>query len=201
MKYKGYTGIVEFDEEAGVLHGRVVGLRDVITFQGDSVAEVTRAFRDSVDDYLEFCAERGESPEKPYSGQFVLRIDPQLHRVISHAAEERGVSLNSLVEEKLTSAFSLEGLSESGAFSRAEEDLEEGALLVGGGGGTKGPISRPKRPATPGKAPARRHPRPSVSLEGEAPSPAAAVKRRAPLSSSEVPKSPAKRKTDKGRRG
>jgi predicted HicB family RNase H-like nuclease len=105
MRYKGYTGIVEFDEESGVLFGRVVGLRDGITFQGDSVAEVTQAFHDSVDDYLEFCAERGESPEKPFSGQFVLRIDPQLHRAISHVAEERGVSLNSLVEQQLKMAF------------------------------------------------------------------------------------------------
>ncbi len=73
MKYKGYTGVVELDEESAVLFGRVIGLRDVITFQGSSVAEVIQAFHDSVDDYLEFCAERGESPEKPYSGQFVLR--------------------------------------------------------------------------------------------------------------------------------
>ena len=56
MKYKGYTGIAEFDDEAGIIFGRVAGLRDVITFQGESVAEVTRAFHDSVDDYLEFCA-------------------------------------------------------------------------------------------------------------------------------------------------
>jgi predicted HicB family RNase H-like nuclease len=61
MKYKGYTGIVEYDEESQVLCGRVIGLRDVITFEGDSGPEVTQAFQDSVDDYLAFCAERGES--------------------------------------------------------------------------------------------------------------------------------------------
>src|SRR5262249_13545345 len=105
MKYKGYTGVVEFDEESGSLYGRVIGLRDVITFQGESVAEVTQAFHDSVDDYLEFCAKRGRAPEKPYSGQFVLRIDPKLHRAVSHAAEERGQSLTSLVEETLAVAF------------------------------------------------------------------------------------------------
>ena len=105
MKYKGYTGVVEFDEESVTLFGHVIGLRDGITFQGDSVAEIIQAFHDSVDDYLEFCAERGESPEKPFSGQFVLRIDPQLHRAMSHAAEERGVSLNSLIEEQLRAAF------------------------------------------------------------------------------------------------
>jgi predicted HicB family RNase H-like nuclease len=105
MKYKGYTGVVEFDEDSNTLFGHVIGLRDGITFQGDSVSEVIQAFHDSVDDYLEFCAERGESPEKPFSGQFVLRIDPQLHRAMSHAAEERGVSLNSLVEEQLRAVF------------------------------------------------------------------------------------------------
>jgi predicted HicB family RNase H-like nuclease len=105
MKYKGYTGVVEFDEESGVLFGRVIGLRGAITFQGESVAEVIQAFHDSVDDYLEFCAQRGTNPEKPFSGQFVLRIDPKLHRAISHAAEERGVSLNALVEESLRAIF------------------------------------------------------------------------------------------------
>ena len=88
MKYKGYTGVVEFDEESGSLYGRVIGLRDVITFQGESVAEVTQAFRDSVDDYLEFCAKRGRTPEKPYSGQFVLRIDPGLHRAVPRRGGE-----------------------------------------------------------------------------------------------------------------
>ena len=105
MKYKGYTGVVEFDEESGSLHGRVIGLRDVITFQGESVVEVTQAFRDSVDDYLEFCAKRGRTPDRPYSGQFVLRIDPGLHRALSHAAEEKGQSLTSLVEEVLAARF------------------------------------------------------------------------------------------------
>ncbi len=114
MKYKGYTGVVEFDEESGTLCGRVVGLRDFISFEGESVAEVTQAFHDSVDVYLELCAERGESPEKPYSGQFVLRIDPHLHRVMSHAAEERGASLNSLIEERLKEAFGLASPGNSG---------------------------------------------------------------------------------------
>jgi predicted HicB family RNase H-like nuclease len=107
MKYKGYTGMVELDEESGSLFGRVIGLRDVITFQGESVTEVVQAFHDSVDDYLEFCTERGESLEKPYSGQFVLRIDPQLHREMAIAAEERNLSLNALVEDVLRRAFTV----------------------------------------------------------------------------------------------
>jgi predicted HicB family RNase H-like nuclease len=101
MKYKGYTGVAEFDNEAGVIFGHVIGLRDVITFQGESVEELNEAFHDSVDDYLEFCESRGESPEKPFSGQFILRIKSELHRALSNAAEAEGVSLNSLVESRL----------------------------------------------------------------------------------------------------
>ena len=70
----------------------------MITFQGESVAEVTQAFHDSVDDYLEFCQERGESPEKPYSGQFVLRLSPPLHRELANLAQARSISLNALIE-------------------------------------------------------------------------------------------------------
>jgi predicted HicB family RNase H-like nuclease len=105
MKYKGYAGVVELDEGSGVLFGRVIGLRDVITFQGSSVTEVVQAFHDSVDDYLEFCAERGESPEKPYSGQFVLRVDPRLHGAMARAAEAQSTSLNALIEDALERTF------------------------------------------------------------------------------------------------
>ena len=59
LDYKGYNGKVEFDEEAGIFHGEVVDLRDVITFQGKSVDELEKAFQDSINDYLEFCEERG----------------------------------------------------------------------------------------------------------------------------------------------
>jgi predicted HicB family RNase H-like nuclease len=62
MKYKGYAGLVQYDAEARLLHGEVLDLRDVVTFQGRSVEEVEKAFRDSVDDYLAFCAERAAAP-------------------------------------------------------------------------------------------------------------------------------------------
>ena len=101
MEYKGYVGRVEFDDEAGLFHGEVVNTRDVITFQGATVEELRTAFRDSVDDYLAFCAERGEEPEKPYSGQFVTRVSPALHRKISMAASLAGKSLNAWVAEQL----------------------------------------------------------------------------------------------------
>ena len=76
MQYKGYTGKVEFDVEADIFHGAVIGLRDVITFQGKTVDEVKEAFQESVDDYLAYCAKRGEEPGKPFTGKFVVRIPP-----------------------------------------------------------------------------------------------------------------------------
>ena len=66
LSYKGYTGHVEFDNEAGIFHGEVLDLRDVVTFQGKSVDEIESAFKDSIDDYLEFCNKRGEEPDKPF---------------------------------------------------------------------------------------------------------------------------------------
>lgn len=67
MEYKGYNATVEFDDEAGIFHGEVALIRDVITFQGTTVDELRQAFRDSIDGYLEWCAQRGEAAEKPRS--------------------------------------------------------------------------------------------------------------------------------------
>ncbi len=94
MEYKGYIGTVEFSDSDRVFHGKIVGIRDVVTFEGDSVAGLEQAFRESVDDYLAFCAERGEEPDKPYSGKFVLRVDPTVHRAIAAAAARDHMSVN-----------------------------------------------------------------------------------------------------------
>jgi predicted HicB family RNase H-like nuclease len=104
MEYKGYIGKVDFDDAAGIFHGEVVNTRDVITFQGQSVAKLKKAFRDSVDDYLAFCAGRGEQPDKPFSGQFITRIPPDLHRQVNLAASLSGKSLNAWVADQLKAA-------------------------------------------------------------------------------------------------
>ena len=103
MTYKGYQAKVELNEDAGVFHGEVINTRDVITFQGSSVAELKQAFEDSVDDYLEFCASRGEEPEKPVSGKILVRVPPEIHRQIMAEARREGKSLNAYVLEKLRS--------------------------------------------------------------------------------------------------
>ena len=102
MEYKGYFGKVEFDDEANIFYGEIINLRDVVTFQGETVTKLRKAFRESIDDYLDFCASRGEEPEKPYSGKFVVRVDPELHKTISIEAKKTGKSLNAWVSDNLS---------------------------------------------------------------------------------------------------
>jgi predicted HicB family RNase H-like nuclease len=102
MKYKGYEAVITLDEAAGVFSGEVINTRDVITFQGASIQELKQAFEDSVEDYLEFCAERNEAPEKPVSGTLSLRMPPELHREISMEAKRQKKSLNSYIVDRLS---------------------------------------------------------------------------------------------------
>ena len=101
MKYKGYFGQVVYDDEAKLFHGDVIGLKDVITFQGTTVKELEKAFKDSIDDYLEWCQERDEKPEKTFSGKLHLRITPDLHSPLVQEASLHGLSLNTFIVEKL----------------------------------------------------------------------------------------------------
>jgi predicted HicB family RNase H-like nuclease len=84
-------------------HGRVVGLRDVVTFQGRSLDELRREMAESVEDYLELCAGIGKKPERPYRGEFLVRTTPELHRAAATKAESAGMSLNAWVEAALSS--------------------------------------------------------------------------------------------------
>jgi len=99
MKYKGYSARIRLDEENCVFYGEVLGIVDVVTFQGATVPELLKAFEESVDDYLEFCEQSGEDPDRPYSGKFVVRISSELHREASAAAEQAGTSLNSWISD------------------------------------------------------------------------------------------------------
>jgi predicted HicB family RNase H-like nuclease len=105
MKYKNYVATVEFDDEANVFHGEIANIRDVITFEGKTVNELRSAFKDSVDDYLAFCDKRGEEPEKPFSGQLIVRLTPEQHRQIFLSAKEAGKSLNAWIVEQLARVF------------------------------------------------------------------------------------------------
>ena len=104
LEHKRYKGHVEFDDEAGLFHGEVLGTRDVITFVGTSVQELGKAFRESIDDYLEFCAERGEEANKPFSGRLMVRLAPRLHRELWVEAKRENKSLNQFIGERLESS-------------------------------------------------------------------------------------------------
>ena len=107
MEYRGYLGTVEYDAEAKIFHGDVINTRDVITFQGTTVDEIERAFKESVDDYVAWCESEGVEPEKPYSGRFNVRLPPQLHRQVAILAKKKQMSLNSFVEKVLTDEVAL----------------------------------------------------------------------------------------------
>lgn len=102
MKYKGYVGQVSYDDEAKIFHGEVIGLKDIITFQGTTVKEIETSFKDSIDDYLKWCKKRGEKPEKTFSGKLNLRMSPDLHALLVFEATKRGISLNDYINEKLS---------------------------------------------------------------------------------------------------
>lgn len=107
MKYKGYYGVVQYDDEAKIFHGEVINTRTVITFQGTTVDEIETAFQGSVDDYIDWCKERNKEPEKPFSGKFVLRLSPDLHRELNIKAKTSDTSLNSFIVQTLEKAVAV----------------------------------------------------------------------------------------------
>ena len=107
IEYEGYLSRVAYDDDAGVFHGEVINLRDVITFQGETVQELRTAFQESVDDYLAFCVARNENPERPHSGTFTVHVPPELHRDVALQARLKKKSLNSWVAELMAEAAGL----------------------------------------------------------------------------------------------
>ena len=104
MTYKGFSARIEYSDADGCFIGRVAGIQDVIGFHGQSVAKLRSAFKEAVDDYLETCERLGKQPNKPYSGQFRLRLSPDLHARVAIAAESKGKSLNTLISDLIERA-------------------------------------------------------------------------------------------------
>jgi len=108
MKYKGYTADVKYSDADQALIGRVLDINDIIVFEGQSVDEVTAAFKEMIDGYLMDCAKEGREPDKPFSGKLMTRMPPVLHRKIYVDAKKADLSLNNwLIEaakEKLSNA-------------------------------------------------------------------------------------------------
>ncbi len=107
MTYKGYTGFTEVDEESGQLFGTVIGIRDVITFVGNTVQEARKSFEESIDHYLKCCEESGKKPSKPFSGQFLVRVDPKTHERLANLAAIQKLTLNDVVARALEESVSV----------------------------------------------------------------------------------------------
>lgn len=105
MEYKGYAALIEYSAEDECLVGHVVGIRDRIGFDGESVAEITRNFHDVLDCYLAHCKEVGKTPETPKSGKLSLRLPAELHAIVAKKAEVIGKSVNQLVIDALTTTY------------------------------------------------------------------------------------------------
>ena len=104
MSYNGYSARVDFDAEDRLFVGHVAGIRDIVGFHGESVAELEAAFHEAVDDYLAACKKLKQSPDKPYSGRVMLRLPPEVHARASAAAQVQGVSFNQWAAQVLDSA-------------------------------------------------------------------------------------------------
>lgn len=104
MTHGGYTARVEFDERDGIFVGRILGLRSIISFHGETVTQLRREFALAVQDYLRDCEEQGIAPEKPASGKLLLRMPPDVHSRAIVAAQAQGKSLNQWATEALQRA-------------------------------------------------------------------------------------------------
>ena len=104
MEYKGYRGVVRYSAEDRLLHGRILGIDDVVNFEGDDVEKLEKAFHEAVDDYLALCDKLGRAPDREYSGRIPLRIDSALHRRVAIAADSEAKSVNSWIADALEAA-------------------------------------------------------------------------------------------------
>ena len=103
LKYKNFYGSVQYSHNDECFYGKLVGITDLVTFEGNSVSNLKEAFVDAVEDYLALCAKVGKEPNKPYKGSFNVRISPELHQKATLLAQTKGVSLNSFVEDAIFS--------------------------------------------------------------------------------------------------
>ncbi|WP_300503501.1 type II toxin-antitoxin system HicB family antitoxin [uncultured Duncaniella sp.] len=97
LKYKGFIGSVAFSESDGVFFGKIEGIDGLVNFEGESVSELTDAFHEAVEDYLEFCKDEGIEPHKSYSGSLNVRLTPDIHSRVAMLAKQTGISINAFI--------------------------------------------------------------------------------------------------------
>lgn len=94
MNYKDYVAKIEFDPEDHIFVGHIIGIRDVVGFHGESVKDIEIAFQEAVNNYLDACKKLGQEPNKPYSGNLMLRVPAKVHAAVAAAAEASGKNIN-----------------------------------------------------------------------------------------------------------
>lgn len=104
VQYKGYVGSVEFSEEDSIFYGKVMGIRSLISYEGDNAKDLIADFHGAVDDYLEACKAEGKEPEVAFKGSFNIRLSPELHKKIYIYAAAHQISMNRYIEETLASS-------------------------------------------------------------------------------------------------
>jgi predicted HicB family RNase H-like nuclease len=102
MVYKGYRGSIDYSKDDKLLIGKVLGIRDSLSYHGSSVEEVEYAFKEAVDDYLAMCEAENICPKREYTGQLSIRIKPAIHERIAKIAEVTGNKLNTVIAEALS---------------------------------------------------------------------------------------------------
>lgn len=101
LEHKGYDGSVDYSSEDHILHGKILGIRDSVSYEGEDVRTLEQNFMAAVDEYLAFCEAEGKQPEKPFKGTFNVRVKPRLHKLAALRAIEENKKLNNVVEEAL----------------------------------------------------------------------------------------------------
>ncbi len=100
--YKGYTGDINYSLANNCLFGKVLGLdKGLISYEGETLKDLEHDFRNGIDDYLAYCQENDLTPKKPFTGQFSVRLSPELHRLMATTAQERGITVNKLIKQAI----------------------------------------------------------------------------------------------------
>ncbi len=110
LTYKGYTGTIEASIEDACLHGQLLFITDIITYEGDTVEDIKRSFKEAVDHYLEYCKETGKPANKPYSGTFNVRVGQEIHRKAVEVAYHQGITLNDFVVQSIKKSIEHNGI-------------------------------------------------------------------------------------------
>lgn len=108
LEYKGYWADIHFSADDDLFFGKLIGIDDLVSFEGDSVKQLKEAFHEAVDDYLESCKDLGKEPDKAYKGSFNVRVPSELHRQAAMFAAIKKVSLNDFVRYALDETIAKE---------------------------------------------------------------------------------------------